>query len=1429
MPHQAALFLPPGEISGLELTDTNYVQQFDSVPQFWQFLGGLRFADLIVELIQNELDANASRTSITFTHDRLVCEGDGEPVSEDGWERLSYVMGAGDQVDSKHFRIGVKNHGLKACFKLGDEIILRSDGYRMIQTLYKDGPDNHPSPGTLPKPIPDNGAPIIGCSVEVPYRRKELVVSKGEDPHLEVVDEKFPETLFRNACNLLPGRLLGVVHPETCNQYTLCLNHHTLGSVAVNWQAKRGRNINGRGRRQFLVFSRECKTSSNVPGIPSKTIREQACSFRVPFPAGERSEIPHFFVRDKRSFRGEIAWIIDKKVKPKATRGVRRYPIGYDGTSEAALTGVGVHFSGPYISDSERHGASQVRLNNYIDNACKDALVEIMASYLLHRHGGKAMELYMIDPASPGGESLSDLVDRTIARRALPLRDKVLRESKRSRRLALGPRRTSRGGSRRVVLPMFKWDDDDRFSLLLSEICPKDEDQIDRMVPQPILSCIKSYMDSNGNCDRVITFDEDDAILRLQPNLKSEWFSWKDESEWRTALGDPSVAKKYLDVIYETTQKGELASEQQVVQNAYMADRNCTARPLSEMFSTVSLPANLGDRESVPILHPELQNHRLLKRVAWKPERFTLDNYLDKAQLETASLNERKSFWTWFRNINNWKTVERKTRARIAKLPVWPSSDGSFLLLKALCEPANARVASVMGDAICRPSRELLNAGLVRSRDRLTFRTEPNIEEVQEFLSVQLGRFGDEGPLSSAERREFHKFESDLAVLASRPQLKTILTELSYEFAVALSKDGNLCPPHDLIRSRSDSDRAVSALHLPPRHVIDRLNNKLDCIEGWGPRQNPTTAQIVDALSEDGTRTDAHVPRLQEYVRQAEREGVQLNSLIDLPCIPVAGNLYSPSQIALRGRRNFWGDWKIEIPLTGVNAQVQKLYRKVGVVGGEPDSRSSSSKNFFQWLASQNPVTIAKHIDQVLRHIGHNYGPRIWGSEFPYIPFIPVESDVGRVQLVTVTEATKRRSKVVIPDFKPLAEAIRQSPGKHPVDMVLVERRRVTEPITAYLRELGLRTLSDLAGEPIQVIGRDGDKLTHDVNFRCILDSLLSGMRGRQLRKRLERIDLDGPKDRLRSNWREHLQSIQSVKIADSVTATYKLGRIKFPIPVDGKLDEASRTLWLKSDSDLQESFFDVIAEHIFERPQKYHGSVLERAYKMDMRDHSPLEFTGEDQSFQDVEFDETTTEDREDETLSATSGVHPAPKSDPSSNVPSPEPIPTGPGSVSSRGKSSRGVNRPQSATENAQVENLKKKQYAWHCQVCIAGMEPNTLAPSSSYAAIPLNRSPIMQAHHCDHVSAGGARHVGNILLLCRYHHLALGDAVSRAEVTQAFSQASSRSMTFNSDNGVSNSLEGKIITFHPPQRQSSVSLFFTTQHADFWLKKAKEEGLI
>ena len=242
----------------------------------------------------------------------------------------------------------------------------------MVQTLYMDGPNSHPSPGTLLFPEVDESAPSTGCSVEVPYRTKKLIVSKGEPFELDQAAEGYTDGLFLEACNGLPGRLIGIVCPGVRDQYTISLNHQRLGRVELKWRAKRPKTVAGKGRARFTLFSRECEVSSDVNPVRSETLYEQACTSRGPVPKGINPELPEFFQPEKRTFRMEIAWVTDRHGRPAAVRGARRYPIGYSGTADSALSRLGVHISGPYRSDGERHGvAGQDPLNTHIDDACR--------------------------------------------------------------------------------------------------------------------------------------------------------------------------------------------------------------------------------------------------------------------------------------------------------------------------------------------------------------------------------------------------------------------------------------------------------------------------------------------------------------------------------------------------------------------------------------------------------------------------------------------------------------------------------------------------------------------------------------------------------------------------------------------------------------------------------------------------------------------------------------------------------------------------------------------------------------------------------------------------------------------------------------------------------------------------------------------------
>ena len=1408
------------------MTTSNYVQKFDSVPQFWQFLKGLRTDDLIVELIQNDLDANAKHTSISFELDRLVCQGDGEPVEEEGWERLSYVMGAGDQVESKQFRIGVKNHGLKACFSLGDDIVLRSDGLRIVQTLYMDGPNFHPSPGTLPRPEADESAPSVGCSVEVPYRTKRLQVSKGEPFELELPDEKFADRLFLEACHALPVRLMGVVCPGVRDQYTLSLNHHKLGRVELNWRAKRPKRVDGKGRVRFTLFSRECKVSSDVPEASSETFYEQVCAFRGSIPKGINPEIPEFFQPEKRIFRMEIAWATDRHGRPTAVKGARRYPIGYSGTADSALSRLGVHFSGPYRSDGERHGvAGQDPLNAHIDDACREGLVDIMACYLLPRHGARVMELY-VSQSQPNDESTLDMLRRSIEKKAIPLQPRS-RSSRPRRRPAasnkepalrnrafLGPKRNPSGEMKSILVPIFTWENE-RLSPLLSELCPESEDQINKSVPPTVVR----YLAKTRFVEPLITFDEKDVIDRLQYKKEDCIFPWKDESEWKISISNAATARKYLDVAYLAVQKGKLESEEQVIENVHLPDSNSELRQLKDLYSGSILPSGLQNKQVGPILHHALGDHRLLRRQAWKPKPFTIGNYLDHADLENATVDQRNLFWGWLRE--NWRQLKPQTLRRLASLPVWPNISGCPRRLDGLCEPADKRIASVMGNALYRPSGEIQRSRIVKSMGRgaLTLRRVPRIEEVDEFLTVRLATFPRDRALSREEKKGFHDLEADLGVLAAVPGLKDALEDLSEEYAVALNGEGFSKNPAELVRRQG----TAADLHLPERHVIDRSESILDRVTGWAARSEPSSSQIEDALREDSGRIDAHVQRLQEYVKQSKNEGVSPDGILDLPCIPVEGTLYSPNQLAFRGRRDFWGSWKTRIPLSGISAEVQRIYKEVGVVAGEPDL--PSSRHFFEWLRLQPAETIAVHADQILRHIQHRSGPRSWESTYPAVPFIPVEGSDGQIRLVTKAEATKRRTRIVIPDFEPLQDRIRASEGNRPAELAIVESRGVREPITAELLGLGLQSLKELAREPVSVIGEGNSGEPSGLYFLQSLDALKSGAKGQELPKRLDRLDLNKSQNKLRSNWRERLSGVKSVKTADTVTAKYRLSRREFPVETAGRLDRESETLWLRSGPDMEESFFDVIADLIFEQPQQYLGSVLQRAYKMELRERNPRLMPEEDGPQDEPNIDEPENSGD----LTSTTGSHPIPTPDSSKNFPSPSPIPSSSGGSRNPGITTKtNSNRTQPADELAQIANLKENQYAWHCQACLSAAEPKTLAPTSSYAYLHQNRRQIMEAHHCDQVGAGGARHAGNLLLLCNFHHHFLGDAVSRGEVVRSFHSMVDHVVAFQSDNGSGQIVSGKLVKVHPPQRKNVISLFFTLEHLEYWKIKALEEGI-
>lgn len=97
-------------------------------------------------------------------------------------------------------------------------------------------------------------------------------------------------------------------------------------------------------------------------------------------------------------------------------------------------------------------------------------------------------------------------------------------------------------------------------------------------------------------------------------------------------------------------------------------------------------------------------------------------------------------------------------------------------------------------------------------------------------------------------------------------------------------------------------------------------------------------------------------------------------------------------------------------------------------------------------------------------------------------------------------------------------------------------------------------------------------------------------------------------------------------------------------------------------------------------------------------------------------------------------------------------------------------------------------------------------------------------MEAHHVDSVSAGGARHAGNMILLCKLHHNNYGRRLTRAAVTATLrNEGKEKFITFGIGHNDNVEVKGRIIKIKIPDTSDKVELFFTDEHSKWWLDNA------
>jgi len=1383
----------------------SFVLQSDAVPETWQFLNGLRRDDLIAELLQNELDAGSTCTRIRFDSDKLICDGNGDPIDSDGWTRLKFFRGAGDRAPQKRAKTGVKNHGLKACFTIGDDICIYSAGKFTQQTLRDPSRAPSPYPGAMQAPENDPTAPQKGCRLEVPYRTSDLHTDKGEPLTFPAVSSDDVDKLFEAACSELPKRFLGVVRPDLRPRYEVEISHWKHGTKRFLFTASAG------SRLSDGLHTKTCQVIGHDEVIES-TIREQAHLVPLPIEMAKSHDIPEFYAARRGYFFAEVSWRVDQRGKPVNEPGQLRYPIAYVGSSPESSSGVCASYSAPFVSDTERHGISQQDLNKEIIRHCDEALVRLFRDVLLRRHGPAVLSMVCNDNIEP--ERRKAFLELLLRHRCIPIVGKPRRGAK--TRLLCDSRSSKENWS--FVVPCFTFNRA-KVSEHLAHTCPAMHLQLHPQTPSEVIrDFANSRLDDEALSDNehspYTLFDETDVVSLLQGDADGVEFPWNEE--WASQFASVRQAITLLDVLNEIEKTEEPLddSDREKIKKVWTLPNDGGSRtPLGNLFCTRKLTDFPPDVDHPALIHRDLRDHPLFRRKNWKLPSFDLAEMCRRANLDSQPEPVRKRFWQWTKS--SWSEISSTDRRDFAVLPIWPTVDGCHVVLGELCYPTRREVREILASVLRIPVPEVLCLSGVKrgGRGALGIRSTISPDDVAAWFAQRTQNFAPGKKLSNSELVEFSKFEGETADLAKDRDLASLLRKFESK-ALGLNHCGVLQPSTELHRETD----TIRTLELRPEDLILRPRKKLD--EIFGTRAEPSMSALRRALEHPPANVSVWRFRLAKFVSAAKHEN-KPTLIDDVPCVLEDEKWWKPKELALSGKSgNFWGDWKKPIALKGKSADEQEILRMIGVATAEPTPELS--RGFFEWLRLLKPAQVEQHLKQVVRHFEHRNGVLSWWNDAPQIPCLPVQKG-KELRLVSLADAGRRNSRVFIDDFPELSKEIRNVGSN--ISFVFDRPTELEVSIVDRIRGINLNRLSRIAGAPHNVHGFGGGNT--DPELEQLLRHLKSPKLKREMPSRLALFDIETKC--LRPDWFKRILRIDRISVCSKVVSTYRVRQRKYDVSVPSQFDETSGTLFVvKRENRERSAFFDAVSAFIFapdaSRKDKavFENLVLAELPSREVKNPESVDLPDEDDSVEGESSVDATEEIGESQITHGTEtlGIE--------HNIPQPIPLSEDESSISpSKGRDrSKARPRPSSALEDKHKQQLKKT-YAWHCQICLATNTPQQLAPEGSYVSLAENRRCFIDAHHLDQVHAGGARHGGNLLVICKAHHAEYGDAIPRAGISAAL-QTSAKECEVDfvsADSGETIKLPGVIVDVTIPTNGTTMPLFFANLHRDFWLSHVEK----
>jgi hypothetical protein len=597
----------------------------------------------------------------------------------------------------------------------------------------------------------------------------------------------------------------------------------------------------------------------------------------------------------------------------------------------------------------------------------------------------------------------------------------------------------------------------------------------------------------------------------------------------------------------------------------------------------------------------------------------------------------------------------------------------------------------------------------------------------------------------------------------------------------------------------------------------------------------PSAPALKRALTEDPQAGEVLYRRLNAYPKH------DLPNLSPLQSLPMGRRLYRPKDLAVRGHE-FWGDWKQMWPVANVTPERVSLLTRAGVAC---DLTAELSRGFFEWLQDQREAVWRKHLPQVFRHLlDPKHGPLQWWSAWPTIGCLPVERSGDAIELVSYAAATGRHSAVYLPDFHDLRrQVLERDPG---LCLVITYWPGIDGTLFDPLATRAVKSLRKAVGSSI-TIEPSGEEERGDATFDALLQSLRSQRMAGELPNRL---GLHQVRERLRSEWRDLLGRLIAVRIAAGLIARYEFRNVQYAVPVNAAVEPDTGIVWLRANSDRMMAFYEALTSYLFD---DNYGPPPAYGFRLAVeRPFDPGPARGNPVSAPRAMAKASQAGGNRDGSIETPKPSHGIRGEDTVRSVPDPRSFELSPitlqldsgektgrsgrGAEKSNGSSrSRRSNRPAATDllrntreEQEQIRQLKEKHYAWHCQACLGAYNVTVAVPPNSYLTLDRDRREFVEAHHVDHLHNQGVLGARNLLLLCRFHHHALGDRLTRRLVVEALQNGSAAQRRFPIDPDciTFKDLPGTIATVRLDTAPFEIRLFFTGEHARAWLDASQSD---